>query len=296
VSASKRAAGDTACPSGRGPIWTRVRRKPLEAHVAGTPALEVDGLTVHYGGRLALEGIHFELEEGAELGVVGPNGAGKSTLLKAIAGIAAPSAGEVRVYGHVPSGHICIAYLPQRSEVDWRFPLSVEDVVMMGRSARLGPLRRPGPRDRSLVRGTLDLVELAPLARRSIGELSGGEQQRMFIARALAQEADLVLLDEPLAGLDLRSQEGILTLLSALPQRGITLLVALHDLGIAADRFGKVLLLKKSQLGFGPPAEVFRAEALKEAYGASLRMVRAEEGLFVVSDAPCDKETCDGTP
>jgi len=296
VSAAR--GGARGSTSGEGAPALRKRRtslRPPEVHEPGTAALEVDDLSVHYGGRAALEAIRFQLEQGDELAVVGPNGAGKSTLLKAIAGIVTPASGQVRVYGHVPSGHICIAYLPQRSEVDWRFPLSVFDVVMMGRSARLGPLRRPGSRDRALVRETLALVELTGLAGRSIAELSGGEQQRMFIARALAQEADLVLLDEPLAGLDVRSQEGILALLEALRERRITLLVALHDLGIAAQRFGKVLLIKRRQLGFGPPRDVLRAETLEAAYGSSLRMIRTEDGLVVASDTPCAEEHTDGS-
>jgi manganese/iron transport system ATP-binding protein len=289
-------AGTSDAAAGGAPGLRKViaSLRPAEVHEPGAAALEVTDLCMQYGGRAALEGISFRLEEGAELAVVGPNGAGKSTLLKAIAGIVAPTGGQIRVYGHVPAGHICIAYLPQRSEVDWRFPLSVFDVVMMGRSARLGPLRRPGSRDRALVQEILALVELSSLAGRPIAELSGGEQQRMFIARALAQEADLVLLDEPLAGLDVRSQEGILGLLEALRERRITLLVALHDLGIAAQRFRRVLLLKSRQLGFGPPADVLRPETLEQAYGTSLRMIRTEEGLVMASDTPCEEEHCDG--
>ncbi len=285
---------DAACALPGRLAWRR--RRPRAPHEPGAPVLEVDGLCVHYDGRPAIEGVNFRLSQGDELGVIGPNGAGKSTLLKAIAGIVAPSAGEVRVYGHVPSGHICIAYLPQRCDVDWRFPLTVADVVMMGRFGRLGPLRRPGARDRDLVRETLVLVAMADRADRRIGELSGGEQQRMFIARALAQEAELVLLDEPLAGLDLPSQEGILDLLSALRDRGVTLLVALHDLGIATEHFGKVLLLKGRAIGFGAPEEVFCADRLREAYGSSLRMVHTDGGVVAISDTPCGEEKGDGAP
>jgi manganese/iron transport system ATP-binding protein len=186
------------------------------AHQVGAPILEVSDVTVRYDGRLALEEVSFQLTPGERMAVVGPNGAGKSTLFKVIAGVLQPTTGKVSVYGHGPGGHICIAYVPQRSQVDWSFPVNVADVVMMGRIGKLGPLRWPKARDWAYVRQCLEVVGVADLADRQISELSGGQQQRMFIARALAQEAELMLMDEPLTGLDLTSQEDTFHILDEL--------------------------------------------------------------------------------
>jgi manganese/iron transport system ATP-binding protein len=271
------------------PTIGRTGRRTTEAvHDPSAPALRIRDLYVSYGERLALEAITFNLPVGARLAVVGPNGAGKSTLLKAVAGIVRRANGSIAVHGVVPEGHICIAYLPQRSDVDWRFPVTAFDAVMMGRIGRLGPLRRPKERDRAIVREALALVGLGDRGKRRIGELSGGEQQRMFIARAIAQEAELVLFDEPLAGLDVSSQNEVLGLLAQL--RKATILVALHDLGIAATRFEFVLLLRGRMLGFGRPADVLQPETLRQAYGGALRMVSTEDGVLVVHDTACTAE------
>jgi manganese/iron transport system ATP-binding protein len=258
-------------------------------HEVGAPILEAVGLSARYNGRLALEEISFDLATGERVAVVGPNGAGKSTLFKVIAGVLSPSAGEVKVAGHCPGSHICIAYLPQRSEVDWTFPVTVADVVMMGRAGRIGLLRRPGREDRDYVRQCLAVVRLADLAQRQISELSGGQQQRMFIARALAQEAALMLMDEPLTGLDVPAQEDIFRILDELRERGVTVMVATHDLNLAAERFDRVMLLHSRLLGFGQPAEVFTAKRLREAYGDHLRLVETGEGVMALSDTCCGR-------
>ncbi|MCD5408810.1 metal ABC transporter ATP-binding protein [Candidatus Bipolaricaulota bacterium] len=272
--------GGRSCQRG----WSGRLGRPLAVHLPGAPALEVDRVTVLYDGRPALEDVSFRLSGGERLAIVGPNGAGKSTLLKVVAGVLQPSSGQVRIRGEDPCGHICIAYLPQRTEIDWRFPVTVLDVVLMGRVGRLGLFRRPGARDRALVREALEAVGLSDLAGRQIGELSGGQQQRMFIARALAQEAELVLLDEPLAGLDAPSQEAILKLLELLRARGVTLLLSLHDLDIAAQHFPLVLLLNRRVVAFGPPQEAFSPEKLVEAFGGKLRAL-PEAGVIVTD--PC---------
>ena len=232
----------------------------------------------------------FDLEAGARLAIVGPNGAGKTTLLKALAGLIAPQTGTIQVHGQEPTGHICIAYVPQRSTVDWRFPVTVFDVVMMGRTSRLGPIRRPKAHDRSLVSESLASVGLSALAGRQIEELSGGQQQRMFIARALAQEAELILMDEPFAGLDVHSRDEVLSLLPSMRDHGVTVVVALHDLGIASGHFDRVLLLNHAALGYGSPAEVFTPSALQQAYGSCLRIVESEDGQWVVHDTGCTEE------
>jgi manganese/iron transport system ATP-binding protein len=219
--------------------------------------------------------------------VVGPNGAGKSTLFKAVAGLLEPNEGEVRVFGHRPLGHICIAYVPQRSQVDWSFPATVQDVVMMGRVGALGLLRYPRRADRELVAACLEVVGLAALAKRQIGHLSGGQQQRMFIARALAMKAELMLLDEPLAALDLVSQEEVLGLLDRLTERHVTVLVALHDLNIAAGRFSRAALINHRLVGFGPPTEVFSSENLWTAYGAGAGVIPTAKGAVFVGDTCC---------
>ncbi len=256
-------------------------------HLKEAAILEVKDVSVRYNGTVALEGVSFRLSVAERVAVVGPNGAGKSTLFKVIAGVLPPTTGEVKIAGCTPETHICIAYIPQRSEVDWSFPVTVEDVVMMGRYGKLGVLRRPGRRDREIVRTCLETVGLAELAKRQIGELSGGQQQRMFIARALAQEARLMLMDEPLSGLDVTSQERILALLDELRAQGVTILMAIHDLSQASAYFDRVMLLNRRLLGFGRPEEVFTPENLERAYGGSLRLVETPEGLMVLNDTCC---------
>lgn len=200
-----------------------------------------------------------------------------------------PISGEIKVYGHGPGGHICIAYLSQRSQVDWSFPVTVSDVVMMGRIGKLGLLHWPKYRDWEIVRQALVDVGLEELANRQIGELSGGQQQRMFIARALAQEAELMLMDEPLTGLDIGSQESIFTILDDLQGRGVTVMVATHDLDLAARRFDRVMLLNQRMLGFGVPEQVFTPEQLMSAYGGHIHLVETDDQLLVVADTCCDE-------
>lgn len=263
-------------------------RKP-EAHRPGAPVVELDGVAVSYDGGLpALQDVSLRLERGERVAVVGPNGAGKSTLLKVIAGILTPSTGKVNVYGAVAGGHICIGYVPQRSQVDWSFPVTVSDVVLMGRVARIGLLRQAGREDRRLVAESLAQVGMGSLAARQIGELSGGQQQRVFIARALAQEAELLLMDEPLTGLDIPSQEAIFEILDTLRARGMTVLVSTHDLHLAADRFDRLMLLRRQLIGFGPAAQVLTPANLRLAYGTQMTVIEAPEGVLALSDTCCD--------
>jgi ABC-type Mn2+/Zn2+ transport system ATPase subunit len=189
-----------------------------------------------------------------------------------------------------PAGHICIAYLPQRSQIDWTFPVTVEDVVMMGRTGRLGWFRRPRKADRDFVHACLDDVRMSALARRPIGALSGGEQQRMFIARALAQEAELMLMDEVMAACDMPSKEEIFSILKTLQQRRVTVLLSTHDLEEASSRFDKVMLLNRKLIGFGEAGQVFTPDHLKEAYGGHLRLVPTGAGVMVLSDSCCQGE------
>jgi len=261
---------------------------PHTDHQPDQPILSVHQLCVRYNGRSALHEISFHLHAGERVAVVGPNGAGKSTLFKVISGVLPPTSGQVNVFGSGPRGHICIAYIPQRSQVDWRFPVCVADVVMMGRSAKLRPFAWPSKQDWRLVNDALATVEMSDLAKRQIGQLSGGQQQRMFIARALAQEAELMLMDEPLSGLDTPAQESLLLLLGKLQRNGVTVMVATHDLEQAASYFDRILLLNHSLIGFGSSGEVLQPENLLRAYGGRLRMVDAKSGLLALDDTCCE--------
>jgi len=255
---------------------------PNTQHQTNQPILDVSHLTVRYNGHTALEDITFHLHEGERIAIVGPNGAGKSTLIKVVAGVLQPQSGEVNISGSRPREHVCIGYIPQRNHVDWTFPVSVADVVMMGRSAKLGPLNWPHKRDWDMVHHALETVELTDLASRQISQLSGGQQQRMFIARALAQEAELMLMDEPLTGLDAPAQEGLLNLLDRLKSEKVTVMVATHDLDQAASHFDRIMLLNHRLIALGEPNEVLRTDNLLHAYGGRLRV--DPQGVMLVDD------------
>jgi manganese/iron transport system ATP-binding protein len=257
-------------------------------HETNQPILDVQQVSVHYNGRAALDNITFHLHESERVAVVGPNGAGKSTLFKVVAGVMPPTSGEVKIFGSRPRGHVCIGYIPQRSQVDWNFPVTVADVVMMGRSAKLGPLNWPRKKDWQYVEHALDTVDMSALASRQIGQLSGGQQQRMFIARALAQESELMLMDEPLAGLDTPSQEDILVLLDRLKNENVTVMVATHDLDQAASHFDRIMLLNQRIVSFGEPNTVMKTENLINAYGGRLRST--DDGNILAVDDCCDDE------
>lgn len=258
-------------------------------HQETAPVARLSNVTVRYnGGAPALQDASFELEPGERIAIVGPNGAGKSTLIKVLAGILSPSSGKVEVYGHGAGGHICIGYVPQRTQVDWNFPVSVAEVVMMGRVARMGIFRHAGRKDWRLVRESLARVDMSDLADRQIGELSGGQQQRVFIARALAQEAELLLMDEPLTGLDVPSQEAIFAILDWLREHGMTVLVSTHDLHLAADRFDRLMLVKRKILGFGPAETVLTTTNLKLAYGTQMTVIQTPDGALAFSDTCCE--------
>ena len=263
--------------------------KHRDPHQDDAPILRAEGLGVGYESGLALENVTFELKVGERLAIVGPNGAGKSTLLKIIAGVLTPTKGHIEIYGNVPGVHICIAYVSQRSLVDWSFPVTVADVVMMGRVGQLGLFRNPRANDWGIVNQALEVVGMSDLAKRQINQLSGGQQQRMFIARALAQEAELMLLDEPLSGLDVSSQEEVFIILDDLKQRGVTVLVSLHDLKMAAQRFDQVMLLNQRMLGIGPAQGVLVPENLLAAYGGHLHLVPTDDGMLALGDTCCDE-------
>ena len=260
-------------------------------HDSSAPTLALHHLSVRYGPTVALDDLSFTVEPGAHVAVVGPNGAGKSTLFNVVAGTIAPAQGKVDIFGSQPQRHICIGYVPQRSQIDARFPVSVWDVVMMGRVGQIGFFRRARAVDREAVASALEQVDMLNLQRRQIGELSGGQQQRVFLARALAQGAELLLLDEPLSGLDAPSQEAILLLIASLRGQPITVLTATHDLNQAAEHFSHVMLLNRRLIAYGAPADVLTAQNLAAAYGNHLHVLPSRNGasLTVLADSCCDE-------
>ena len=242
--------------------------------------LVVSNLTVSYNGTVALEGVSFEVHAGERVAIVGPNGSGKSTLFKVLAGLLQPRSGRVAADGAE------IGYVTQRSTVDWGFPATVHDVVMMGRIAKMGWLRWQRPVDREVVDRCLVQVGMSGYAHRQIGELSGGQQQRVFIARALAQEATIVLMDEPFSGVDAPSREAILEILDRLRQEMVTVLVSTHDLNLAVERFDRLALLNRELVAYGTPRQVVTSQALASAYGGHA-LWRGEDYALLLGDIDC---------
>ena len=230
-------------------------------------AMSLQGVTVELGGYKALNDVTFDVEAGTLMGVVGPNGAGKSTLFNAIAGLLPVRRGRVTLDGvDLRSG--ALAYVPQHDSVNWRFPVTVQEVVMMGRCCRLGLFRRPGKRDRMLVKACLGRVGLLDHHSALMTELSGGQRQRVFVARALAQEASVLLLDEAFSGVDMGAQEDLIEVLRTLRDEGRIVLLATHDLTNLSSRFDQVLCLNRHVCACGPPGQVFTSEVLEELYGS----------------------------
>ena len=257
-------------------------------HDRKAPALRVEGLAVGYDGRQALQDVSFTADRGTSIAIVGPNGAGKTTLIKVIAGALRPDQGTVQVYGSGPTGHVCIGYVPQRSQVEWSFPVTVAEVVMMGRIRQIGLFRWPAKKDWDLVRWALERVGMQEFHHRPISDLSGGQQQRVFLAQAVAQEAELLLLDEPLTGLDAPTQEAIFGILSELRSEGVAIMVATHDLNQAAERFDRVMLLNHRLIAYGPAREVLTSRHLQQAYGGHIHSLSGDEGWMVVTDTCCE--------
>lgn len=244
-------------------------------------AINVDAVTVHYKDVVALQQATLRLEKGRICGLVGMNGSGKSTLFKTIMGLVNPDAGSVTIAGETPakarrSG--AVSYVPQSEDVDWQFPLSVQDVVMMGRYGHMGLSRRPRTADKLAVADALERVELSDFAQRQIGQLSGGQKKRTFVARGIAQGATTLLLDEPFAGVDKRSEATICTLLKELAGEGATILVSTHDLHALPDLADEAVLLMRRVLMHGSPEDVLHPDNLALAFGLDV-MNRSEAVL-----------------
>ena len=259
-------------------------RAPLAAgHAHGPMALEVDGLWAGYPGKPpAIEDITFGVPEGEMVGLVGPNGAGKSTLFKSILGVIRPLLGEVRVFGRpVRETRRDVAYTPQAEEVDWDFPVSVLDVVLMGRWHGTMPFRRWSRRDREAAHAALERVQISEYAKRQVGELSGGQRRRVLIARSIARGAKLLLLDEPFAGLDAGVEHDLLGILDELTHEGCSILIATHDLACVASACDEACCLNRRVQGYGTPADVLTEDVLSRTFDRPLISLHASGGVIV---------------
>jgi manganese/zinc/iron transport system ATP- binding protein len=253
----------------------------VQAEQRTEPVLSVHKLTVLYDEDAGIEDVSFEVYPGEKVAVIGPNGAGKSTLIKTLMGLLQPRSGSLEL-------RLMPGYVPQHEAVNWDFPVTVRDVVMMGRVRRIGWLRLPRRADWQVVDAALERVGMAQYGRRQIGELSGGQRRRVFIARALAQEAALLILDEPFSGVDTSAQAEMMAVLDDLQADGLTILLSTHDLGLAFQRFDKVLALRYRLIAYGRPEDVYTPEMLGQVYGG--RLATLEDGRRVtvfVDDHGC---------
>ena len=249
--------------------------------------LTVDNLSVVYpNGHRALHDVHCQLRSGNCYGLVGVNGSGKSTLFNAILGIVQPQTGTVSLDGQPIAAALranAIAYVPQNDQIDHNFPILVRDVVMLGRYGHMNWLRQPRPVDREKVAAALDRLAVANLADRQIGELSGGQRKRVFLARALAQESRVILLDEPFTGVDVQTEYAVMDLLKQLRQEGYLMLVATHNLGAVPLYCNETVLLNRTVIAAGPVKEIYTIANLEKAFGSALKNIGLG-GISIVSD------------
>lgn len=253
--------------------------------VAGSVAVRLNDVSAGYGDRVALANVTLSISTGSLLAVIGPNGAGKSTLLKVIAGLLQPLSGTVEVLGGPPGREARrIAYVPQAEVVDWAFPVTVGDVVMMGRVPLIGVGRSPGSADRSAVADALEMVGMADSLERQIGALSGGQRRRVFLARAIAAQPDLFLLDEPVTGVDVTTQEDLMDVLETEARAGRTVVATTHDLACAAQRFHQAAFVAGRIVATGPANIVLDPELLAATYGGHVIVLPAGERT-VIDDA-----------
>jgi manganese/iron transport system ATP-binding protein len=270
---------------------------PSAAREATDAGIAVEGVTVTYrNGSTALRDASFEIPTGTISALVGVNGSGKSTLFKAIMGFVRTAKGSIRILGRPVNEALSrniVAYVPQSEEVDWNFPVLVEDVVMMGRYGRMGMLRIPKAADRAAVDTALVRVGMSEYRKRQIGELSGGQRKRVFLARALAQDGRVILLDEPFTGVDIKTEEAIITLLRALRDEGRVMLVSTHNLGSVPEFCDRAILLNRTVLAYGRTTDVFTQANLERTFGGVLRHIvlkQTEDGRPQAVDVITDDE------
>ncbi|MDX5420098.1 MAG: metal ABC transporter ATP-binding protein [Hymenobacteraceae bacterium] len=251
------------------------------------PVVEVHDLTVSYDRKPVLWGVDLSIPAGALVGVIGPNGAGKSTLIKAMMDLLPTGSGYVRLFNKtINDVRKRISYVPQRESVDWDFPASVFDVVLMGRYGKLGLFKRPRQADKDAAMEALEKVGMQAYANRQISQLSGGQQQRVFLARALAQNADLYFMDEPFAGVDIATETAIIELLRTMRDQGKTVIVVHHDLQSAANYFDWVVLLNMRLVASGPTEQVLTQELLEQTYGGKLTVLSKVGDLLQKQEFP----------
>jgi manganese/zinc/iron transport system ATP- binding protein len=242
-------------------------------------AIEVTDLTIAYKDKPVLWDVDMDVPAGILMAIIGPNGAGKTTMIKSILGLIKPAAGQILVYGktYEEQRHL-VGYVPQRGSVDWDFPTSVLDVVMMGRYGALGWLKRPGASERVAALDALDKVGMKSFAERQISQLSGGQQQRVFLARALVQDAQLYFMDEPFQGVDATTERAIVTLLQELRSAGKTVVVVHHDLQTVPEYFDWVTMLNVRRIASGPVRDVFTEQNLRQTYGGKVAFLSEKNG------------------
>ena len=254
---------------------------------ADNPVLEVHDLTVSYERQPVLWGIDFTLPKGQMIGIIGPNGSGKTTLLKTMMGLVEPNSGFVKMFdSKLEDVRDKVSYMPQRGSVDWDFPASVMDVALMGRYGKAGLFNRLSKEDREIAADCLEKVNMLSYKDRQISQLSGGQQQRAFLARALAQQAELYLMDEPFAGVDAATESSIIQVLKEMKEAGKTLIVVHHDLQSVVEYFDWIVLLNTRLVASGPAHQVFSAELLQEAYGGKLTLLSKISELVRQKDLP----------
>jgi ABC-type Mn2+/Zn2+ transport system ATPase subunit len=236
--------------------------------------IEVKGLSISYGVKRILTNVYLNVSSGHVYGLIGPNGAGKSTLFKSILGLIDTNAGSIKVFGKdVDESRTRIAYVPQRDDIDWEFPATVKDIVLMGRYPHKKLLQRLNKEDLTIADDAMKELGILDLADRQIGQLSGGQQQRVFIARALCQQADLFFFDEPFVGVDITTEEKIISILKKLASQGKTLLVVHHDLTTVEEYFSRVIMINQRLICFGDTKEMFIKENIAKCYGPQLTML-----------------------
>lgn len=251
--------------------------------------IDVQNLSVAYqSGQLALEDVSFEINRGDNIALIGPNGAGKSTLIKAVMGLLQPQSGKVVI----PGGQRCLGYVPQHEAVDWSFPVTARDAVLMGRTRQIGWLRMPQRFDWQAADDALERVGLIDYADRQVGALSGGQRRRVFIARALAQQAEILLLDEPFSGVDISAQSEILSVLHKLNHEGLTILLSTHDLNLASQSFTKILALKRRLIAYGAAREVYSPSMLAQLYGTRVTAYDGDREVMMFVDEHGCGEGC----
>ena len=266
-----------------------------------SPALTVRDLWAGYDGRPVLEAVNLQIDRGDMVGIIGPNGSGKSTLIKTVLGLVKPLRGDVSVLGSTgnPERHL-VGYTPQTELVDWNFPVTVSDVALMGRYSRRGLFRRTTSEDREAADAALEMVKMLDLRDRLIGELSGGQRRRVLLARAMAHNPKLLLLDEPMAGLDATVQHQLLDLMDELRDNGTTVILSTHDLSCVSQRCDKAACLNHRLIAFGKPSEVLNEQVLGDTFGTHLLMVHLDGQAYAYqhhthsgSDGPAEPQAHD---